>query len=97
MIYVIHGNKIIFIVIVIVIVKGPHYWPGGIHPWPMDSDDSQWYVAWVLQARNMRHMSANRQWKVVDERDSGNIFVNYDWYSTHISHIVRVRTTQTTQ
>ena len=32
---------------------------------------------WVLQARNMRHMSANRQWKVVDERDSGNIFGNY--------------------
>ena len=45
----------------------------------------------------MRHMSANRQWKVVDERDSGNIFANAHWYSTHISRIVRVKTTQTTQ
>ena len=45
----------------------------------------------------MRHMSANRQWKVVDERDSGNIFANDHWYSTHISCIVRVKTTQTTQ
>ena len=53
--------------------------------------------AYVLQARNMRQMSANRQWKVVDERDSGNILANDHWYSTHISRIVRVRTTQTTQ
>ena len=28
----------------------------------------------VLQARNMHHMSANRHWKVVDERDSGKHF-----------------------
>ena len=45
----------------------------------------------------MRHVSANRQWKVVDERDDDNIFANDHWHSTHISHIVRVRTTQTTQ
>ena len=42
----------------------------------------------------MRHMSANRQWKVVDECDSGNIFANDHWYSTHISRIVRVKTMQ---
>ena len=40
----------------------------------------------------MGHTSANRQWKVVDERNSGNIFAN-----DHISHIVRIRTMQTTQ
>ena len=45
----------------------------------------------------MRHMSANRQWKVVDERYNGNVFTDDHWYSTHIPHIVRVRTTQTTQ
>jgi hypothetical protein len=45
----------------------------------------------------MRHMSANRQWKDVDERDSGNIFANNHWYHTHISRIFRVRTTQTSQ
>ena len=45
----------------------------------------------------MRHMSANRQWKVVDERYSGNVFTDDHWYSTHIPRIVRVRTTQTTQ
>ena len=45
----------------------------------------------------MRHMSANRQWKVVDERYSGNVFTDAHWYSTHIPRIVRVRTTQTTQ
>ena len=42
-------------------------------------------------------MSANRQWKVVDERYSGNVFTDDHWYSTHILRIVRVRTTQTTQ
>ena len=42
-------------------------------------------------------MSANRQWKVVDERYSGNVFTDDHWYSTHIPRIVRVRTTQTTQ
>ena len=42
-------------------------------------------------------MSANRQWKVVDERFSGNVFTDDHWYSTHIPRIVRVRTTQTTQ
>ena len=45
----------------------------------------------------MRHMSANRQWKVVDERYSGNVFTDDHWYSTHIPRIVRVRTMQTTQ
>ena len=45
----------------------------------------------------MRHMSANRQWKVVDERYSGNVFTDDHWYSTHILRTVRVRTTQTTQ
>ena len=45
----------------------------------------------------MRHMSDNRQWKVVDERYSGNVFTDDHWYSTHIPRIVRVRTTQTTQ
>ena len=45
----------------------------------------------------MRHMSANRQWKVVDERFSGNVFTDDHRYSTHIPRIVRVRTTQTTQ
>ena len=45
----------------------------------------------------MRHMSVNRQWKVVDERYSGNVFTDDHWYSTHIPRIVRVRTTQTTQ
>ena len=45
----------------------------------------------------MRHMSANRQWKVVDERYNGNVFTDDQWYSTHIPRIVRVRTTQTTQ
>ena len=45
----------------------------------------------------MRHMSANRQWKVVDKRYSGNVFTDDHWYSTHIPRIVRVRTTQTTQ
>ena len=45
----------------------------------------------------MRHMSANRQWKVVDERYSGNLFTDDHWYSTHIPRIVCVRTTQTTQ
>ena len=45
----------------------------------------------------MRHMSANRQWKVVDERYSGNVFTDDHWYSTHIPRIVRVKTTQTTQ
>ena len=35
----------------------------------------------------MHHMSANRQWKVVDERQSGNIFA-------HILCIVLVTTTQ---
>ena len=53
--------------------------------------------AWFTQARNMRHMSANRQWKVVDERYSGNVFTDDHWYSTHIPRIVRVRTTRTTQ
>ena len=42
-------------------------------------------------------MSTNRQWKVVDERYSGNVFIDDHWYSTHIPRIVRVRTTQTTQ
>ena len=42
-------------------------------------------------------MSAIHQWKVVDERDSGNICAFDHWYSTHNSRIVRVRTTQTTQ
>ena len=42
-------------------------------------------------------MSANRQWKVVDERFSGNVFTDDHWYSTHIPRIVPVRTTQTTQ
>ena len=42
-------------------------------------------------------MSANRQWKVVDERYSGNVFTDDHWSSTHIPRIVRVRTTQTTQ
>ena len=37
------------------------------------------------------------QWKVVDERYSGNVFTDDHWYSTHIPRIVRVRTTQTTQ
>ena len=45
----------------------------------------------------MRHMTANRQWKVVDERYSGNVFTDDHWYSTHIPRIVRVKTTQTTQ
>ena len=45
----------------------------------------------------MRHMSANRQWKVVDERYSGNVFTDDHWYSTYIPRIVRVKTTQTTQ
>ena len=45
----------------------------------------------------MRHMSANRQWKVVDERYSANVFTDDHWYSTHIPRIVHVRTTQTTQ
>ena len=44
----------------------------------------------------MRHMSANRQWKVVDEQYSGNVFTDDHWYSTHIPRIVRVWTTQTT-
>ena len=44
----------------------------------------------------MRHMSANRQWKVVDEHYSGNVFTDDHWYSTHIPRIVRVWTTQTT-
>ena len=42
-------------------------------------------------------MSANCQWKVVDERYSGNVFTDDHWYSTHIPRIVRVKTTQTTQ
>ena len=42
-------------------------------------------------------MSANHQWKVVDERYSGNVFTDDHWYSTHIPRIVRVRTMQTTQ
>ena len=41
-------------------------------------------------------MSANRQWKVVDEHYSGNVFTDDHWYSTHIPRIVRVWTTQTT-
>ena len=40
----------------------------------------------------MGHTSANRQWKVADERNSGNIFAN-----DHISHIVHIRTMQTMQ
>ena len=54
--------------------------------------DTYVYLAW-----NMRHASANRQWKVVDERDSGNIFTNDHWCFTHILRIIHVRTTQTTQ
>ena len=45
----------------------------------------------------MRHMSVNRQWKVVDKRYSGKVFTDDHWYSTHIPRIVRVRTMQTTQ
>ena len=55
---------------------------------PLDFSDT-----YVFQARNIRHMSANRQWKVVDGRDSNNILANDHWYSTHISCTVRVRTT----
>ena len=31
---------------------------------------------YVLLVRNMRDMSVILQWKVIDERDSGNIFAN---------------------
>ena len=41
--------------------------------------------------------SANCQWKIVDERNSGNIFANDHWYSMHISRIVCIRASQTTQ
>jgi hypothetical protein len=32
---------------------------------------------------HMRHMSDNRQWKVVDERDSGNIFCGNIFVDDH--------------
>ena len=37
---------------------------------------SEIYVLLVALVRNMRDMSVILQWKVIDERDSGNIFVN---------------------
>jgi hypothetical protein len=43
----------------------------------------------VLQARNMRHMSANCQWKDVDERVSGNIFANNHWSHAYFAHFPR--------
>jgi hypothetical protein len=48
----------------------------------------------LLQTRNMRHMLANRQWTVVNECQSGNIFATNHWFSMHILRSVCLRTTR---
>jgi hypothetical protein len=52
-----------------------------------------WAFTGTKRPSCMRHMSANRQWKVVDEHDSGIFCADDHRYPTYISQFFRLKTT----